>query len=236
MGNWKQQVAWFRAGFLLLVVCSSTGQGVEKSFPPSISILLKPALWKRALDDKEVIVNANLFDLEKPAAPNQKYSFYAAMVVGASIPQTRKVLTDYRLYSEMIPYIDKTEYFPSSKKLNLEGGVWNYRLRSQVQFEEKSDRWIHYEIIEGHFSGLGGDIFFESLGEKGTAVYLRGEQLGNHWPPRFVIERGAEIVFEFTAKRMRSYIESQKKVEKGASHEPNRQEVPQPRSHLKSIF
>ena len=84
-----------------------------------------------------------------------------------------------------------------------------------MRFEERGDRWIHYEIVGGHFTGLSGDIFFESWGEKGTAVYFGGEQQGAEFPPKFVIERGAEIVFGFTAKRMRSYIE-------GLAHESRR--------------
>lgn len=196
---------------------------------PNISALLKPVLWKRLLNDKEVLVNAKLEDSrEEPGY--KKYSFYAAMKVGAELPLTRQILTNYLLYSQMIPYIDQAEYAKETQVLHLEGGIWKYRLKSFIHFEEKADRWVHFQIIRGHFAGLQGNIYFESLGEKGTAVYMAGEQLGNVWPPTFVIERGAEIVFGFTATRMRSYIEAQKNVKKGELHERNQREsIPQPR-------
>ena len=197
----------------------------------SIASSIKPKLWKRMLEDKEVIVNAKLEEL--PEKPSKKYSFYAGMLVGASLAQSRKVLMDYKLYANMIPYIDKAEYSLEDKNLKLEGGIWKFKLRSQVEFTEKSDRWIHYKIVGGHFLGLTGDIYFEPRPEKGTLVYFQGEQTASFWPPKFVIERGAEIVFEFTAKRMRSYIESQKKMDKGIkANEQRRQEIPQPHSHL----
>jgi hypothetical protein len=159
------------------------------------------------------------------------------MLVKTSVAQAKSILMNYKLYSEMIPYVDRAEYSAKTQILDLEGGIWNYRVQSQVLFENTAEQWIHYRIVGGSFSGLAGDIYFESLGEKGTTVYLKGEQLGKKWPPQFVIEKGAEIVFGYTAKRMRSYIESQKK--KGATgidgEQQGRQsaeEIPQPRSHL----
>ena len=110
----------------------------------------------------------------------------------------------------MVPYIDKSNYNPQTRNLDLEGGIFHFRLASQLHFEERSDRWIHYTVVAGHFRGLSGDLFFEPLEiatGSGTLVYMRGEQTGKSFPPAFVVERGAEIVFGFTAKRMRSYIE-----------------------------
>jgi hypothetical protein len=175
------------------------------------------------MNDRDVAAHASLEDI--PASPQRRYSFYAAMGVHASLERVRAVLTDYRLYAKMISYIDKAEYSPITQVLRLEGGIWKFRLRSDVRFDEKSDRWIHYHIVGGHFRGLSGDMFFEPAGEKGTLVYFNGELRGSDWPPAFVIERGAEIVFGFTAKRMRSYIETVQGEDHGS-------EVPQPRSHL----
>jgi len=182
------------------------------------------------LDDKEIIVNANLQDI--PAAvPLKKYSFYAGMLVGASIEQVRQVITNYSLYSKLIPYVDRAQYSEKDHRLKIEGGIWSFKLRSEVLFKQVMNRWVHYQIVDGHFSGLEGDIYFESLGEKGSAVYFTGEQIGKLWPPKFVIERGAEIVFEFTARKMRSYIESEKRTDKGAGN-GKQQELPQPRGRL----
>jgi hypothetical protein len=207
--------------------------------PPSIVTLLKPASWKKLTQDREIIVNASLKVPEREKPDAKKYSFFAAMHTSSSLTKTREILTDYQVYSKLIPYIDRAEYSSQNHTLFINGGIWRYYLSSSILFKEVSDRWIHYQVVSGSFVGMIGDIFFEpwvvpGVGEKGTLVYFRGEQVGKKWPPQFVIEQGAEIVFGFTAHRMRSYIESQKKVEKGVGgHEQrNGQEVPQPRTHL----
>ncbi len=194
--------------------------------------LLKSSQWKSMISDREIILNAQLKNLANTNM--KKYSFYTAMLVKNRLSMTRAVLTDYKVYSQLIPYIDYTEYSVKEHLLRIEGGIWSFRLKSKVYFQEVKERWIHYEVTEGHFSGLTGDIYFENLQNEGTVVYLKGEKEGIHWPPRFVIEQGAEIVFGFTAKRMRSYIENQKNPEKGVTNhgELQGQQIPQPRSHL----
>lgn len=177
----------------------------EPSSPPAIATLLKPVAYRRMIDEREVMAHAKLEDDEGEL---KRYSYYAAMKVRGSLGVTRRVLSDYALYAKMIPYIDRAAYDPVTRLLDIEGGIFKFKLRSQVAFEEKSDRWIRYRVVGGHFEGLTGDIFFESLGERGVLVFIRGSHRGKTWPPKFVLERGAEIVFEFTAKRMRSYIEA----------------------------
>ncbi len=211
----KEMRQWFRwvgmVGGMIIVLPQ-----LQASAPPPIQSLLRSALWKRVVEDKEVLVNASLRSV--PKSETKKYSFYAVMRVSSGVSQVRRVLTQYSLYKEIIPYVDRADYFPTSHTLQIEGGIWNYHLGSEILFDDAHDRWIQYRITSGHFVGLTGNIYFESLGEKGTVVYFSGTQIGNDWPPRFVIERGAEIVFRFTANRLRSYIESQKRVIKGVVH------------------
>lgn len=200
---------------------------------PSIRAFLKPETIKPMVQDKEIKVSAKLEDVIP--STDKKYTFYASMFVGAGEKTTRETLTNYPLYSQMIPYIDKVQYEPKTKILQLEGGLWKFRLVSTIQFFEKSPQWIHYEIIAGHFKGMSGGILFESEGEKGTLVYFNGSLSGAHWPPRFIIEEGAKIVFGYTGQRMRSYIESQKRRPESepSSPDPNRSEIPKPRSRFK---
>jgi hypothetical protein len=158
------------------------------------------------------------------------------MQTRAGMTRARQVLTDYQLYSKLIPYVDEASYQPSTHLLTLQGGIWKWKLHSILRFEEKSDRWIHFQIIGGHFTGMTGDIFFEpgASAQPGTLVYMRGNQQGSHWPPAFILEQGAKIVFEFTAKRMRSYLESNpdntKEVQRSGRSQND--EIPKPRSHL----
>jgi hypothetical protein len=216
---------------LLLGFMSKSG-GAEQ---PPIASLMSPGQYREMVKEREIQARAKLED----GTDNiQKYSFSAAMAVRSSLKHTRRTITDYSLYVKMVPYIDKAEFSPDTRILEIEGGIWKFRLKSSVQFEERGEGRIHYRIVGGHFTGLSGDIFFEGLGERGAAVYLRGEQYGSNWPPAFIIERGAEIVFGFTARRMRSYIESKESAGADAAgtdlggRKRDVNEVPQPRSRL----
>ncbi len=180
------------------------------------------------VEDRTIHVDA---DLKKT-----NYSFYASMLVKAGASLTRQILTDYQLYEKMIPYVDKARFNSATKVLDIEGGIWKFKLRSSVLFQERGENWVHYKIVQGHFEDLEGDIFFEDVPERGTAVYFRGAKSGDHWPPAFVIETGAEIVFGFTAKRMRSYVEEQKKAPEkkvpGGNAHGSDNELPKPRPRL----
>ena len=211
------------------VSAPATPSPLPSQVPVTISSLLNPAVYSRAVNDREVMTRASLED----AGPGlKKYSFYTVMLAHADIATTRRILTDYKLYAKMISYIDRASFNSETHILDLEGGIWKFRLSSRVRFEEKGDRWIHYQIVAGHFAGLSGELIFESMAEKGTLVLMTGSQLGDQWPPAFVIERGAEIVFGFTGKRMRSYIEHED--QKGPPQSPpledsHDQQLPQPR-------
>jgi hypothetical protein len=158
------------------------------------------------------------------------YSVRALVLIKASFAQTHDALTDYSLYAKMIPYIDRSDYTPADQMLWVEGGIWKFKLSSHLKFETKSPEWIKFRVVSGHFAGMEGNIYFEPEGEKGTLVLLDAEQTAEEFPPKFIIEQGAQIVFGFTAKRMRSYIEGLKNKEFEKNDESN--STPRPRSHL----
>jgi hypothetical protein len=197
---------------------------------PPIQSILKPAVYQKMINDREVMTHATIED--------DLYSFYATVLIRSSIRHTRSVLTDYQVYKKLIPYIDQVEYNPEKKILKLEGGIWKFRLQSTVQFTEKSDTWIQFRIIEGHLTGLAGDMFFEPQGEQGTVVYFSGRKTGKEWPPKFVMEKGAEIVFSFTGRKMRSHVEEEKRKSQSPQQKENEkaspESTPQPKSNLRS--
>lgn len=265
-GNLSREFKWVRnhrnsmkqltqAGLILFLAVSSSAQGAPSLAPspvpsgtappsaarkvpetaPAIASLLRKEHLSKLLEEREILTSATLSDLE---APLKRYSFFAAMLVRATPALTHKTLTDYAVYARLVPYVDRSAFDPASRVLEVEGGIWKFKLRSWLQFEEKGKNWIPYRIIRGHFSGLSGEILFESQGEKGTLVHLRGTHVDSRWPPKFILERGAEIVFGFTARRMRSYIEAQKNPTPGPKENGNGNsndtEVPRPRTRLNS--
>ena len=219
---------------LLFAHVISETYAAEKNAPqltaPKIAELIKSSVYKKMMEDREVMVHARLEQAGTGKEPAKSYAFYTAMVVRADVEQVRRILTDYPLYAKVVPYVDRADYSPSTRILRLNGGIWKFRLDSQLRFEERGNRWLRYEIVGGHLIGLSGDILFESLGEKGTAVYFGGSLAGTDWPPTLVMERGAEIVFGLTGNRMRSYIEAQKRAVKGDDAHDSK--IPQHRSRL----
>lgn len=178
--------------------------------PPVIQSLVKPEIYERVMGDRQVHSYGSL-DSIPGQSEKKRYSIYAIMLVRADRSMTRRVLTDYPIYAKMVPFVEKSEYNPETHLLDIRGSILKWVMESKIRFEDRSDRWVHFTVIDGSFTGLVGDMFFESKDPKGTLVYLQGEVQGTHFPPAFILERGAEMALEFTGKRMRTYIEDQKK-------------------------
>ncbi len=178
---------------------------------------LRSELRKKVLHEREIHSAASLRDAE--ADGRRSYSFLTVMQVSAPVARVRDVLTDYALYEKLIPYVSKSRYDPKKKTLEVEGGLWNYRLQSTVRFREESERRLAFEVIDGSFRGMVGTLDFEGVAERGSLVSLQGSQTGKDFPPKFLIERGAEIVFSFAGKKMRDLIEERSRQAGGSSNE-----------------
>ena len=211
--------------------------------PPPIATLVLPKVLKAAVEDREVQVNAKLEDVPSAGHDETKlrpYRFYSLVLIRASLERTRSVLTDYPLYARLVPFVEKAVPSEDGRTIELQGGVLGWKMRSIVQFEERGARALGYRIVAGAFAGMEGQAIFESRGEKGTLVHFSGSTVGSEFPPKFILERGAEIVFGFTGRRMRSYIESREDEKEAAkasagsptagSENPNADPIPEPRS------
>jgi hypothetical protein len=216
--------------FFIPLVFSFAWAGPKSEAPPAIASLLRPEVYKRVIHDQEVMTHASLDPIK--GSKMKHYHYYGAMLAHASVEQTRKVLTDYPTFAKIIPYVDKAEFDAENKSLWIEGGIFNFKIGSRVQFKDKGDRWIGYTITEGSFKGLVGDVFFEALSDKGSLVFLRGDLTAENWPPGFVIERGAEIVFGVAGQKLKSQIESRKMDGPGMTPAPGGSALPTP---LKSL-
>lgn len=137
-----------------------------------------------------------------------KYDFQTAMQVSASMERTKKILTNYPLYKELVPLVDRSDYALATRILWLEGGILGYHLSSKVLMTDVSVGEIKYEIKEGHFKGLKGEIHLEKIKDRGTLVFMNGFIEGGEFPPSYVIEHGAVFALTFAGRKMRTYIES----------------------------
>ncbi|MEN9724263.1 MAG: hypothetical protein RJB38_2249 [Pseudomonadota bacterium] len=137
------------------------------------------------------------------------YELQNAMVVHASVERTRRILTHFEIFAGMVPYIDRSVYDSSSGLLELAGGIWKYRLESRLRWRrENPDRWS-FQVIGGHFLGLSGVMEFQPAGAGKTLVTFEGrlDDPSVKFPPRFIVEQGAQIIFAVTGRRVRSLVE-----------------------------
>ncbi|MBU6376140.1 MAG: hypothetical protein KGQ59_09105 [Bdellovibrionales bacterium] len=188
---------------------------------------------------------------------SQLYSVKNAMVVHASLERTRRILTHFDLFAGLVPYIDRSKYDPMTRQLDVGGGIWKYRLESVLQFTpETPDLW-KFRIIRGHFLGMVGALEFRQLKPGHTLVTLEGSiqaDPGAKFPPRMIIEQGAQIIFAVTGRRVRSLVEDlhyepqeavtaarqaelagSKNDSKRTKLEPSSSNVPKPRSGIGGI-
>lgn len=190
---------------------------------------------KDVLEEREVYTQAAL------STPD--YRFISAMKVHARVEQTKRVLTQaFEIYASEVPYVQTAEWDPIKKALHVVGGVWKYMLSSWVRFEDKpgfssqspgAER-VGFKVIDGHFTGLEGDLLFFPLESSpngvtfkgGTLAVIQGKHSAPQWPPGIVMEQGAALVMNFTAKRMRRYIEN---INENTKPNPSQSSLPQPR-------
>jgi len=157
---------------------------------------------------KAVIEERDVYTQAKLEAP--RYDVRNAMVVRASLERTRRILTHFDLFAGLVPYIDRSNYDPRTRLLDVAGGIWKYRLEATLQFREESpDRWS-FRIIKGHFLGMTGVMAFRQIEPGRTLVTFEGgltAEKGAKFPPRLIIEQGAQIIFAVTGRRVRSLVE-----------------------------
>jgi len=186
-------------------------------YPPSIAALLTPEVLKKVTKERQVVCSAALKDLpdEKLHMQGfQNYHFHTVMSVHASRRRAYQALTDYDQYQKLVPYIDYSRFDWAKKVLDLKGSIWKFELQSKLKFQEISERVLAYDIVDGHFSGLKGALLFDPVapGSEETFVYFFGDLTGKSWPPKLIVERGAEVVFQLTGQKMRALIESKEEV------------------------
>lgn len=176
---------------------------------PRITSLIGAEDLRRMIHRRTILSDSTLIKLDrKDDADVRQYDFFAAMMVNADMERTRQVVMDYRTYSKLVPYISETTFYPELSMLLVMGGIWRYQLAALVQFHEQHEQWIEYHLIRGHFQNLAGDILFEPVDAKRTLVLIRGKRVGEGYPPRLVVENGAELVFRHTARQLRHEIEN----------------------------
>jgi len=225
-------------GFLLCTgglpgVAAPASSDLGLPLPPSVQALLGPSgLALNAADQKSVLREREVF--ARARLEGNRYRIQNVMLVHGGIVRTREAMTQFDRFAGMVPYIDRSDWNPVTQRLLVAGGIWKYRLQSLLQFSKKTpDLWT-FEVVGGHFIGMKGAMQFETAAPGQTLVVFSGQVEGEHFPPRWVIERGAEIVFAVTGRRVRSLVEEFNPTDPKHDASATAQKIPQPRRRLES--
>ncbi len=174
-----------------------------------IQSLLSSQDYEALIEDDETYVTTKLGKTPNPPFL-ETYQAGAAFTINAPVSVTRDILTRYEVYEKLIPFIDDIKVIEAPAKVAIEGGILGWKMLSLIQFHDKDPGWIHFVVTQGTFAGMEGDFYFEAKrGHQNTSlVYFRVMQSDEHFPPRFIMESGANMILRNTANKMREYIES----------------------------
>lgn len=236
---------------LLLSVAWAFGGAPARAAAPTEAELLArwpggagPALARELREDRAVVARARLG--EPTAGPGgapvegapRVYEVSALMETRRAPATVARWLTDGARYPAIVSYITRATPTPREETRAgwrgywVEGGIFGYWMRSRVEMREREPGRTEFEVREGHFLGMTGRMTFAAVErDRGveTLTLFESSYSAAVFPPRFVLERGAEIVFGWAGRRMRNWIES---------HEENRAPpalgpvLPQPRRSL----
>ena len=197
------------------------------SAPPALRERLPVDQAKLVLEKQEIYTRCVLGEKK---SGKRTYHFAVSLLAPASPALSRETMTDYEAYDQVVPFVQEATYNPRTRILNLKGGIWGFHLNSHILFTPKTENWIEFDVVYGHFKGMRGELIFEPHGEKGTWVYLGGEHTASEWPPTFILEKGGEVALSMTARKLRSLLIERKSAPtlKG-THDKS---VPQPRSRF----
>jgi hypothetical protein len=195
------------------------------SAPAALEARIPKEQAKLVLEQQEIYTRCVLGEQK---SGERTYQFAVSLLAPARPSLTRETLTDYTVYGRIVPFVSEANYNPRTRILNLRGGIWGFHLNSHILFTPKTENWIEFDVVYGHFKGMRGELIFEPHAEKGTWVFLGGSHTAAEWPPRFVLEKGGEVALSLTARKLRSLLIERKSAPtlKG-THDKS---IPQPRS------
>lgn len=177
---------------------------------PRIHSLLKPQEYAALVQDDKTLITTELSKSPDPPFL-QAYQAGAAITTKAPVAITRRILTHYEIYGELIPFIDYVKVLEDPSQASIKGGIFGWKMISLIQFQNKDPGWVHFIITQGSFKGMQGDFYFEEKPRQPNAsvVYFHVQHIAQQFPPRFIMELGARIILSFTANRMQAYIEEE---------------------------
>ncbi|MEQ1664985.1 MAG: hypothetical protein ABL927_06370 [Bdellovibrionales bacterium] len=209
-----------RIFFLFFILVSSVKKvGADELNAPFWQA--KPKVFKRVVDDREIIVSVTT---EKLTAKVHKFSHRIKMQGGGLVyGQIGPVFSKIQRYSELTKvsgHILEVLWTPATNELFIHTEAFKFHavMTLKIQVDNNSHK-LKFNVIKGHFEGMSGEFsFMEFAGHLKDNKQVRNSVLMGfnarydyQTPPmpQFLMEFGLEVILQKVAGLMRSYLEKQ---------------------------
>ncbi len=168
-------------------------------------------------ESREVVSIARL---EESGEKILHYRFFNALRTDVGGSKAVPILLTPEIYQRSIPFVELAQWLGPARAsgerlMDVAGGIFGFHLRSQVEIQKVNEDQVRFKVVGGHFQGLAGSMEIQNLDHVSRwkkIMTLEGELSEPvsgplHSTPKFILERGAEAVFSFTGKRMRTHFE-----------------------------
>jgi len=173
----------------------------------------KPKLIQAMRDERRIVVSSKVVRLGGREQPQDHFQIQGAGWVKAEASEAFRVAQDYARLPEISEHFRKVTWVAERRELFLQMAALGYVAEMKLAMralEQKAERELSFEVIEGHFLGLKGRLVFtpKMQGEV-TQVALFVDHKSAELPlPRALMGVVLEAIAEKVAQRMRRHIEA----------------------------
>ncbi len=171
----------------------------------------KPAVFKRIIEDREIIVSAKS---EDAGGKQHRLVYTSAGRIDASLNFTFEKSQEFSNYGDFLPYISESRFDKCKNQLWAKASFLGFSAETTVEFktpisqDDKTKR-IEFAVIGGFLKGSKGAIIEESIegDSESTLASVEGDYLGKAPLPAFLMEWGFEVAAQKMEFSMRKHIE-----------------------------
>lgn len=177
----------------------------------------KPKLQTKLRDERAVLVSVKT----ESAEPNDRFSIQGVGWVRREKKAVFELAKDFERLKDISDHFRKIKHEPATGKVFVICQALGYQARMLFRVEavetEGADSMLKFEVIDGHFLGLRGELRFRDVDEnergsgvsKVSEVALRVFHEASEIPiPRILVGFALEILVQRVAVKMRTYFET----------------------------
>jgi len=185
------------------------GQGLAADLPKPFWTN-DPGLQEKLNQDQKILVSVSA----KPKPGTRKHVLQMQGVgrVKAPFEYARAWAYELNHLKRVSDYVRQVRWAPEKKEFFFHTVAFDYhaRMTLKVSREDKDQlRVIGFNIVEGVFRGLKGELRIEPSGFGASQVSIAAAHEYSEWPiPKLFLEFGREVVLEKFSERLRKLIET----------------------------